>query len=350
MKKILFFSCEPGGAEVLVPVINLFTSRQEYEVQVVSYGYGASQFFRSGISYMEISPVEKHDRSVVEKYRPDLLITSACSMPEQDMSEKYLWYQARQIGIKTIAFLDQWQNYVIRFSGNSEQEKMAYLPDFINCINEIGRQEMGEKGFGAERLIIFGHPSLSMIPERIKAINVAGIKDKLGIAHDYPVVLFVSEPLREYYALDRGYDQYEALEMVVNVVKKSIGKAIVIVKLHPKDRLENFNAIQLRLKEQHHLIFVTDELSPIECNGVADYVFGMSSVMLIEAYLMSKLVVSVQPNLRIEDPCVLSKYGYIPLIENIGFDILNIFMAPQRIFECHFRINEFLEFVMEVLQ
>jgi hypothetical protein len=38
----------------------------------------------------------------------------------------------------------------------------------------------------------------------------------------------------------------------------------------------------------------------------------MTSIMLIEAYLIGKTVVSLQPGLRVPDPLVLSRHGLIP--------------------------------------
>ena len=94
-KKILFFSCEPGGAEVLIPVINLLQSKS-FEVTVATYGYAVERFKKKNISYVEIEPINKDDISIFEKFKPDLVISSATSLPHKDMSEKYLWQNAKK--------------------------------------------------------------------------------------------------------------------------------------------------------------------------------------------------------------------------------------------------------------
>jgi len=141
-KSILFFSCEPGGAEVLIPVIKLLTEQPDYFVSVVGYGFALSRFAAKDVDVIEIEPVARGDFDLFTKFAPDILITSATSLPSRDMSEKYLWVNAREAGIPSIAFLDQWQNYAIRFSGAHDDERLAFLPDMINCINDVGRAEM----------------------------------------------------------------------------------------------------------------------------------------------------------------------------------------------------------------
>ena len=43
-KKILFFSCEPGGAEVLIPVIRLVQAQPHLEAVVLGYGHALARF------------------------------------------------------------------------------------------------------------------------------------------------------------------------------------------------------------------------------------------------------------------------------------------------------------------
>ena len=142
LKKVLLFSCEPGGAEVIVPVAKLLAETRDYDVTVTGYGYAIERFERHQIPYTLVEKIEKNDNEFLNRFTPDLLITSATSIPAKDMSEKHLWYLAKNAGIKSIAMLDQWQNYSIRFSGTSDKEWLAYLPDAINCINDIGKKEM----------------------------------------------------------------------------------------------------------------------------------------------------------------------------------------------------------------
>ena len=169
------------------------------------------RFNKKNVEYIEIEPVKENDFLLLEKYKPDLIITSATSLPFKDMSEKYLWQNAKKKSIPTIAMLDQWQNYSIRFSGAEEKEKLKYLPDYINCLNAIGKTEMVAEGFPAEILFEFGQPYLSLINN--DSYDIENIKKKIGITGNGKVILFVSEPIKEHFGNKRGYDQYKVFEI-----------------------------------------------------------------------------------------------------------------------------------------
>ena len=339
-KTLLFFSCEPGGAEVLIPVIDLVSREAIYRVVVLAYGLGAERLACRGGEYTEVEKITQGDPAILQAYRPNLLITSATSLPERDMSEKYLWQTARQLGVPSLAFLDQWQNYAIRFSGVGEGERLAYLPDYINCIDEIGEVEMLREGFPAERLVKLGHPHLSSVRDQASKVDVAAIKSRLSIPDMAEVFLFVSEAILEHYGRTRGYDQYQALELFLNTISKLPGPVVPIIKLHPKDRRDRFEDI-LKSFNGPRPILLGGEYSPEECLVIADRVFGMTSIMLVEAYVLGKQVISLQPGLKIEDPLVLTRHHLIPVILSQNENIMELNDA----FKCHENSNLNYDFV-----
>lgn len=319
MKKVLFFSCEPGGAEVIIPVAKLLASTGDFEVTVTGYGYAIERFERQSLPYTHIEKIEKDDLLFLQRFSPDLVITSATSIPSRDMSEKHLWHLARNAGIKSIAFLDQWQNYSIRFSGVTAQEKLAYMPDVINCIDEIGKREMLAEGFDGSILYPLGQPYLDQLNLIADKLNSAAIRNTLNLGQHEEIILFVSEALQEHYGRERGYTQYDALQIFLKGVAPVKTRSILI-KLHPKDDINKFKQIQAAFP-QHKLLFISNELTPLECIVISNKVFGMSSIMLIEAYIIGKSVASMQPSLKVADPLVLSRYGYIPLVTDEDFNM-----------------------------
>ena len=348
-KKVLFFSCEPGGAEVLIPVIRLVRAQPGFEATVAGYGHALKRFAGRNIACLETHSVQEVDSFLLDSERPDLLITSATSLPEVDMSEKYLWRQARSKGIASIAFLDQWQNYAIRFSGPGGGGRLTYLPDWINGLNAIGCSEMISEGFDKDRLLALGHPYLSSLRSDISTLEPAGLKMQLQIPAGAKVVLFVSEPIREYYGGARGYDQYQALEFLLADLAKSVEKPRILVKLHPKDNAASFRGL---INKFHSLApqLIDDDLSSLECLTVADFVFGMSSIMLIEAYVLGKSVVSLQPGLCGGDPLVLTRHGLIPLITKQNrSDLLSLGCPEAGHFDVHFDSDKFLHFLSRVI-
>lgn len=344
-KKILFFSCEPGGAEVLIPVIRLVQDQPHLESVVVGYGHALERFAKKGIDCQEIKPVKMEDLSLFDHCAPNLLITSATSLPSVDMSEKYLWWQAKQRGIPSLAFLDQWQNYIIRFSGNKDHERFAYLPDWINCLNEMGREEMIQENFDENRLVTFGHPYLSSLKHDLQALDAARLKAGLHLAKEDKVALFVSEPIREYYGDKRGYDQYQVLDYFLSSFVGVAERPRILVKLHPKDSQSLFQDLAKKFDALSPQ-FIGNELSSLECLAVSDFIFGMSSIMLIEAYVLGKTVISLQPGLCAEDPLVLSRHNLIPFVgSGEKCDLLNLNCPIYNQFDVDFSAEEFLRFL-----
>lgn len=345
LKKILFFSCEPGGAEVLIPAIRLVQAQLHLEAIVLGYGHAMERFARKEIICSEIGPVSMNDFSLLDCHAPDLLITSATSLPAVDMTEKYLWQQSKQRGIPSLAFLDQWQNYSVRFSGVQDSEYLAYQPDWINCLNEIGREEMIREGFDGGKLVTLGHPYLSSLKDDFHRLDLAGLKASLHISAEDKVALFVSEPIREHYGGMRGYDQYKVLEYFLSSLVEVKEPPRILVKLHPKDNLASFQVLAERFKSLTPQ-FISNELSPIESLAVSDFVFGMSSIMLIEAFILGKKVASLQPGLCVEDPLVLTRHKLIPAIfSGENRNLLKLDWSTCNRFDVEFATEGFLSFL-----
>jgi hypothetical protein len=339
---VLFFSCEPGGAEVLIPVIQYLGSDTDFSVLVLGYGLGGCRFSKAGIQFIEINEIHIDDNQLIEKYNPSVIITSATSLPQCDMSEKYLWFIARKNSVPSIAFLDQWQNYTPRFSGVGEDEKLKYLPDIINCINLVGKKEMLAEGFPKSRLIPLGQPYLSSIQKISSSIDRHKIREKLSISNNISVALFVSEPILENYGDTRGYDQYQALTLFLSAIAASDRTYCPIIKLHPKDNICSFETI-LNKYPSISPVVVKNESTSTELLSVSDLVVGMTSIMLIEAYILGCAVVSLQPNLKIKDPLILSRLNLIPIsIDSKKFSICDIGTKElNETFEYVFNISNF---------
>lgn len=337
---------------MLIPVIRLVRKGTDHKVIVLGYGLGGERFAGKGIEYIEISPIQKNDPAIMDIYCPDLVITSATSLPERDMSEKHLWQIAREKGIPTLAFLDQWQNYAIRFSGPGENERLAYLPDYINCIDAVGEAEMIREGFERRRLVKFGHPYLSSLKESAGAIDEEEIRQRLGVAPAQRVALFVSEAIREHYGQSRGYDQYDALRLFLEMLSEADEDILPLIKLHPKDTVIEYERL-LAGYESLRPHIVRNELNSIECIKISDVVYGMTSIMLIEAFVLGKRVVSIQPRIQGEDPLILSRHGFIPKITDSKVDMVTKGMrtktSPHIKFDFAFKSRFFLSYIKRML-
>ena len=335
---------------MLIPAIRSVMTNTTHKVIVLAYGLGVERFSAKGIECIAIDPIREHDSSLINTYHPDLIISSATSLPERDMSEKHLWRNARNAGIPTMAFLDQWQNYVQRFSGVTDVDRLAFMPDYINCINATGKSDLLNVGFNRDMLIEFGHPYLSSLDGIAADLDVASVRKRLGIEPAQKLALFASEAIREHFGGARGYDQYDALRVFMNMLTTSSVKYKALIKLHPKDVHEEYQRI---LREYSNLmpVIVHNQANSVECIQIADCVCGMTSIMLIEAFVLGKPVVSIQPGLRVEDSMVLSRMGYLNTIVDANhlprLEVALAFKSSERPFDFEFKEKKFLAFLDE---
>jgi hypothetical protein len=205
------------------------------------------------------------------------------------------------------------------------------------------------EGFEEGMLLEFGHPYLSELRKKLPDVDRKKIKQVLKIPDGANVVLFVSEALFEHYGKSRGYDQYEVLEFLLRNLAELPGNVVPVVKLHPKDTKDKFNGVISKFASLKPIL-IEDQFSSLECLAISDVVYGMSSIMLIEAYILGKKVASLQPNLKGEDLMVLTRHG---IIERIGstsrFDVLNPAPAVQRDFAFEFDEKKFLGFLKKIV-
>lgn len=336
MKKVIFFTCEPGGAEVLIPVIQKMSLDSSFDILVLTYGFAIDRFQKKSIPFIEITPIIKDDFSLFDKYLSDFIITSATSLPQKDMSEKYLWHNAKQKNIPTIAFLDQWQNYAVRFSGIDKNEYLKYQPDIINCINNIAKQEMIKLGFNSKKLLELGHPYLSQLQDNV--IDKDTILKTLKLNTTNKIVLFISEAIAENYGNTRGYTQYNTIDFLLSN-KEFIKDKQIIIKLHPKDDISKYQ------KYKNHIL-IQNEYSSLEMISISDYVIGMTSIMLIEAYILNKCVLSIQLNLH-EDLLLLSKMNLICRIDNNQSKISKKMFKREGLFNYIFEYENFKNLLVQ---
>ena len=141
------------------------------------------------------------------------------------------------------------------------------------------------------------------------------------------------------------------ITLYISKIKNQNIKYRPVIKLHPKDDLDKFKYINDKYCELHPIV-LGSECDPINCIDAVDVVTGMSSIMLIEAYVLGKKVISIQPNLRISDPLIISKMNLIEKLidkkniasicfENINQDYLGIFNFK-------FQVEKFMNFLLDI--
>jgi len=326
---IYCFSREPGGAETLALLVK---ERDRKTYMLVGKDYACDVFESHGLVYKRYYGNTREELygfvDSLQKENPaSIVLTSAASIPEHDMTEKYFWNWAASREVPSIAVLDQWQNYKQRFSGPNGTNICEYLPDVICAMDESARQAMIDDKLPGERIEVVGHPSLSKLRRIMinSELNESGdVRKKLRLRTGQQLVLFVSEPFTHFYGDKAGYTELTILDELISYfqkrflsLKKGYNDIQLIIKLHPKNSPEAFN----KFKKDHASVWgtqrpvvLTDEIDKISLLTASDLVVGMASIMLMEAIALGRPTVSLQVGARTSNLCEAVNQKIIPFI------------------------------------
>ena len=323
--KVLVFAREAGGVAAVAPVCRILLEN-DWDLLILSKDNGLAVFESSGFECIDFSFFDAAYLSSLAKQKflslPDLILTSAASMPGLDMTERYLRQWGSEHSVKTVAILDQWQNYGQRFSGAGKDEKLAYMPDYIFVMDELAKDEMITEGIPEDKIIITGQPAFDSILDRnrLSEADCSSIKTDLNLSKTETIVTFAAESLKKDFGNSLGYDEHSTLVCLGNVLEKICTQnkqleIYLLIKLHPENTYEEFEwalskwpLLKMRITKNEH--------RPYEVLAISDIVVGMSSILLVEAILAGNIVVSLQLDSLVGSKMVATKTGAIPFIRS----------------------------------
>lgn len=339
MDKIFLFARDPGGANVIIPIIKELQKRN-CNLYIYGKDIALERFRRVGIIARNINlEVENIDQKSIEallrKLNPQLVITGTSA---DDYTEKFIWKSAEKLNIFSFAVLDQWMNYGIRFSKYSvnEIEKYEnkktheYLPRKILVMDEYAKIKVEEEGIDSSRVLVTGQPYFDYLLQnssKIKPEIIDDYKSKIKLEKDEKLLVYASEPLSKTYGNDESCQDYwgytektnfkEICEVLSNLIVNSNTKFRVLVKLHPKEDLDSYENLAKQLAKENLNIVIEGIVDPMITMMAADLIIGMSSMFLLEAVNLGKTVASVQIGLKRDNPFILDKIGKLKTITNI---------------------------------
>jgi hypothetical protein len=289
--KVMFFAHDPGGANAIAPLIRSFTDP-------MVYGKGPA---------LSLLPQAKElPENALSILQPDFLVTGTSG---SDFTERFLWKEAYVLGIPSMAILDQWINYGVRFSRYGMRELhlfdgvCEYLPDYICVMDEFAKQEMMKDGVTEKRIITLGNPHFETIAKAAKKMKVLGVRDK-----KHRIVLFASEPFEDVYK--KGAEEI-ALQDLIKIIS-SYNDVIIRIRKHPKEQVSKFKEY---LSER---VIIDDCLFSLDSIRQSDIVVSVSSMLLIEALFCDKMIVSYQPKCKDGmNDFILTRNRTLPFLSNI---------------------------------
>lgn len=285
--KILFAAQDPGSANALTPVIKKLSAR--IQLKVLAAKYAVPMFVRDNIRFTDCTAYSDAQLAdLVAAWSPNIMVLGASA----GLSiEKRLTLMARVHGIRTVSVIDYWSGYDDRF-GEKINKRHRYLPDYVCVIDRAMKDELLELGVPAKAIAITGNPHLEDSVRKIKA--------KTKHAKN---LLYISAPFSSLHPNPYPFDEFQALRDVLEYPRwKEYGT--VIVKLHPKEAEGKYDALIARYPEAPIRIVKADDLYRLL--GEATVIVGINSIVLLEASLAGKPVVSYQPGLHPKDDVLVS--------------------------------------------
>lgn len=220
----------------------------------------------------------------IAQHRPACVVMSAT----HHETERAAIELCRELSIATIGVVDTWINYRFRFDWDAAG---LCMPDAVLMIDAAAVAEATAEGLDPTCLQIIGQPAWE------QAVGQALPPARAS--------MFVSQPLAERYGNRLGYDEFDAWALV-----KSTARRVP----------DLFGPL---LYAAHPVGAVPDDADldgyPVTTNGpqalaTVDVVLGMSSSLMVDALLMGRAVVSVQPDARGPNMDPLSRHGRIPIV------------------------------------
>jgi len=331
-REIILFARDPGGANTVAPLVQPLRAKG-YLVKLFGKDKALEQYKKFGLSGVNImDSLTKISPELIEsflkKQTPKVIVTGTSA---DDFTEKYMWKAANKLGIPSVAILDNWMNYGVRFSKYSVSELNKYnlipshtfTPSKIFVMDKYAFSEAVKAGLPKNKLVITGQPYFETLNNyRKKTHNQKAIKRMLGLKPGNSVLTYVSEPISKIYK-ERdnsphywGYTErtiFSQLIKALNPIAKIKRDLIVLIKLHPKDDPDNYKDLISKIYYKT-ILFKGNDIDQWDVIMASDSVWGMSSMLLIESIILSKPTFSVQIGLSRENPFVLSKAGLFKTI------------------------------------
>lgn len=265
---VLFFAHDPGGANAIAPIIEHFEN---------------PWVFGGGYALNILPGVSKLPPNALEILKPDFLLTGTSAL---DFTERELWKEAASLSIPSMAILDSWVNYGVRFSRYGVRDvslfdgACEYLPDYICVMDEFAKSEMMNDGVPGDRIVTLGNPHFESVAKAAKQ-QLSNIEKTRGGKR---FVLFASEP---FYGHKTGVEE-TALRDLIEVVKP-YENYMVRIRKHPKESQEKFDKfLGLRVE-------IDDNIDSLTSISQSEVIVSVSSMVLLEALFFGKMVISYQP-------------------------------------------------------
>lgn len=281
--RVLVYAQDPGGANLIAPIVKALCDRAPREAVVVSHPLAEGAFRRAGLAaepaaaHLPSLPADDADIDAwLARVAPSHVICSASSR-HVDLTNARLIAGARRRGVPSLTFLDHWVGFD-RFTDDAGAP--AYLPDVVGVPDRYCQDRVVALGADRANAPIVGHAHLEALAARPRPDAAAGVARLLLVSQ--PVVqdrsfrgaLFLED--RGERAVDRIA---EALDPLV-----AAGRVCLAYRAHPKERGDETLPAGVAIDAEEGGAALFDR---------HDVFIGVTSMVLFEAAVAGRAVVQL---------------------------------------------------------
>lgn len=320
---VLIFVEDPGAANFVAPVHVALRNNGKASI-ILSTGTAPKCLSDRGIKTNEIRASDSSE-GILDDLTPDILLMGTSENPDS-MGFK-LMETARLKKIPTVAVIDATVNAEYRFRGHSPSA-LAHAPDWLIVPDEWTKKLFIQLGYQAAKIAVCGNPHFDHVMDVAAGLSKAGsssLRNLIlpGIGKNQPAIVFVAEgvaslrrlasavPSHEYtltgWGSSRGRTEI-ILEEFLTVVQSLSPRPYLILRPHPKDAPDDYRDY---LK---YFDCVDTKSSPLELVYCADLIVGATSMLLQEAAIMGRSVLSILPRTEEKNYLLGLRTGAIPFV------------------------------------
>lgn len=321
--KIVAVCQDPGGLNAIYPVIERLRDSGS-QVLLCASSYSADILRDKGIEFLPI-PANNFSLAaeILDREKFDLLLTgTSFGFSAEDVFVE----EARKRRIKSVAIFDSWVNFSVRFIDPSDKKHLRFLPDYICVSDDLVRKGMEREGIPLQRIVVTGNPYFDTLLKESEGFDPF-YRDRFlanyGLSRRAKIITFFSQGLNRTFGNDSlpkgflGYTQFDALQLLLSALKnKSACKdeLILLIRPHPKEESAAYK--EFESQEDGLRVMVSSKENPRDILFISEIIAGMFSILLIEAYILGKKILSIQPSVSSDTPFLLEKLNLLKPLRN----------------------------------
>jgi len=296
---IVFAGGDIGGARVLMPVIEDL-SKINKDIFIIPHR-DLNNIVSLNIKRADIDKLSSEDK-IKFFFKKEKATVFVFSTSVKDLFPLRLSGIAKENGVKVICILDNWVNYKRRL----QLDDNIVLPDKYIVMDKFAYDEAVKDGIPEDILYIGGQPALSGIFKEYKNYELINNKyaffKNFRFDEDKKLLLFISEPAEsdqgnENSTTYRGYTEKTVLVKILSFLQNYKTEFQLFVKPHPREETDDLKKIW-DIYSNNLEGGILEKNMDKDIVYYADGIIGMASILLYEAWLVGKPVISIQPNLK----------------------------------------------------